>query len=246
MTRTIAREVRRHRDRRGMSAQQLADRTAELGMPIPRPDLANLESGRRDSVSAAEVLILAAALDVAPIDLIAPVGYDEHIEMLPGRMMDPLEAARWVGGQHAIDLSGPEPGFRPYDAGETSSLTLTVNYGLVLNEFAELEARAARSARDYDLARTTFDGTEALLDTARSTGSSAEFIDRMEEQYRHHRLRMDAAKDDYEYRTAQLERYRVAAVSMLRPIRAEMRSRGMLPPRLPSSLKDPDADGGSA
>lgn len=69
--------------------QQLADRTAELGMPIPRSVLANLESGRRETVSAAEVVILAAALDIAPIELISPVGFDQQVEMLPGRMMDP-------------------------------------------------------------------------------------------------------------------------------------------------------------
>ena len=62
---TVAREVRRYREsqRPKMSAQQLADRTAELGAPIPRSVLANLESGRRETVSVAEILVLAAALE---------------------------------------------------------------------------------------------------------------------------------------------------------------------------------------
>lgn len=91
VARLVAREVRRYREKRQprMSVQQLADRTAELGMPIPRSVLANLESGRRETVSAAEVVILAAALDIAPIELISPVGFDQQVEMLPGRMMDP-------------------------------------------------------------------------------------------------------------------------------------------------------------
>ena len=78
-----------------MSVQKLADRTAELGMPIPRSVLANLESGRRDTVSVAEVLVLAAALDVAPVELICPVGFDKQMGMLPGRAVDPL--ARCAG-----------------------------------------------------------------------------------------------------------------------------------------------------
>ena len=84
--------------------QKLADKTEELGMPIPRSVLANLESGRRDTVSVAEVLVLAAALDVAPIELICPVGFDKQTEMLPGRMMDPLSAMRWFTGEWKLDV----------------------------------------------------------------------------------------------------------------------------------------------
>ncbi|MFD0393285.1 helix-turn-helix domain-containing protein [Streptomyces nogalater] len=62
---SVAQEVRRHRQRLGVSAQQLSERCAELGMPIQRSVLANMESGRRSTVTVAEVLILAAALDVA-------------------------------------------------------------------------------------------------------------------------------------------------------------------------------------
>jgi transcriptional regulator with XRE-family HTH domain len=107
MARLVAREVRRHRDRRKMSAQQLADRTASLGMGIPRSVLANLESGRRDTVAVAEVLVLAAALGVAPVELFCPAGFDEEIEILPGRPLDPLLASRWVDGELQIDLSRP-------------------------------------------------------------------------------------------------------------------------------------------
>ena len=93
MARLVAREVRRYREGQGqrprMSAQQLADRTEELGMPIPRSVLANLESGRRETVSVAEILVLAGALNVAPIELICPVGYDKEIELLPGPQLDP-------------------------------------------------------------------------------------------------------------------------------------------------------------
>ena len=62
MAHLVAGEVRRYRERQQprMSAQQLSDRTGELGMLSPRSVLANLESGRRETVSAAEIMVLAA------------------------------------------------------------------------------------------------------------------------------------------------------------------------------------------
>ena len=62
-------------------------------------------SGRRETVSVAEVLVLAAALGVSPIELMCPVGFDEQTEMLPGRMMDPLAAMRWFTGEWKLDLA---------------------------------------------------------------------------------------------------------------------------------------------
>ncbi|MHB9862024.1 helix-turn-helix domain-containing protein [Streptomyces sp. YIM S03343] len=95
---SVAQEVRRHRQRLGMSAQQLSDRCAELGMPIQRSVLANMESGRRSTVMVAEVLVLAAALDVAPAQLVFPVGYEEACEALPERSLEPIDALDWFAG----------------------------------------------------------------------------------------------------------------------------------------------------
>ncbi|MFG3287216.1 hypothetical protein ACGF3G_00130 [Streptomyces sp. NPDC048179] len=94
----VAQEVRRHRQRRAMSAQQLSDRCAELGMPIQRSVLANMESGRRSTVTVAEVLVLAAALDVAPAQLVFPVGFEETCEALPERTFEPIDALDWFAG----------------------------------------------------------------------------------------------------------------------------------------------------
>ena len=99
VSRTIAAEVRRHRRARGMSGQELADRCAELGITsLPRSVIANLENGRREVVTVAEVLVLAAALDVPPAVLAFPVGYAETVEYLPGQEVSPLEAVDRFGG----------------------------------------------------------------------------------------------------------------------------------------------------
>lgn len=105
MSATIAREVRRHRQARGMSAQQLADKCAEVGMPLQRTVISNIENGRRGNVSVAEVLVLAAALEVPPAALIFPAGYAEAVEYLPGRAAAPLEAADWWHGEGAAEDS---------------------------------------------------------------------------------------------------------------------------------------------
>ena len=87
LTRTVAGQVRRYRDARGMSAQQLADACEKLGYPIPRSVIANLESGRRESVSLSELLVLAAALHVSPPALVIPVDTTADVEILPGKSL---------------------------------------------------------------------------------------------------------------------------------------------------------------
>lgn len=99
MTRAVAAEIRHWRETRKLSAQDLANRCAELGLAIPRPVLSNLENGRREAVSIAEVLVLARALEVPPILLISPVGRRETVEMLPGQeALSPWDAACWISG----------------------------------------------------------------------------------------------------------------------------------------------------
>ncbi|MGW0782468.1 helix-turn-helix domain-containing protein [Streptomyces sp. NPDC002913] len=103
---SIAAEVRRHRQAQGLSAQQLSERCAKLGMPIQRSVLANLESGRRSTVNVAELLVLAAALQVAPAQLLFPVGHREKIEVLPGVEESPYEAVQWLRGSKWLGRYG--------------------------------------------------------------------------------------------------------------------------------------------
>ncbi|MGV2914513.1 helix-turn-helix domain-containing protein [Streptomyces alfalfae] len=106
VSQTIARELRRHRTARGMSAQQLADACARLGHPgLQRTVISNLENGRRGAVSVADVLVLAAALEVAPVELVFPAGYAAEVEYLPGQTVTPLEAVDWFAGAGAEEDS---------------------------------------------------------------------------------------------------------------------------------------------
>jgi transcriptional regulator with XRE-family HTH domain len=98
-TAAVAEQVRRHRQEQGISAQQLDERTAELGMRIPRSVLANLENGRRENLDVSELVILGQALGIAPLDLLFPPDEkDIRVEYLPAQYF-PADycAARFTG-----------------------------------------------------------------------------------------------------------------------------------------------------
>ncbi len=99
VARTVAREVRRLRGIQGMSAQQLADRCTELGMPsITRAVLADLENGRRLWVGVAELMVLARALSTTPVGLLYPDPCAAEVQMLPGvKAIGPF-ALQWFSG----------------------------------------------------------------------------------------------------------------------------------------------------
>ncbi|MFO7250488.1 MAG: helix-turn-helix transcriptional regulator [Actinomycetes bacterium] len=106
LARTVAGQVRAYRELRGMSAAELADACAALGLPISRSAIADLESGRRPTVSVAELLVFARVLHVPPIELLCPVGRADAVEILPGRKTPPWTALRWVSGEAPL----PDPG----------------------------------------------------------------------------------------------------------------------------------------
>lgn len=138
-----------------MSAQQLADKTAQLGMPIPRSVLANLESGRRTTVSAAEVVILGAALGVAPIELLYPVGFESETEVLPGRTLDPLGAVQWFCGEMKLDVSDAVTTLRRPTTKEESAAYLLEYHDELIAQLGTHEAEASMA-----LARAGTDGAD--------------------------------------------------------------------------------------
>lgn len=106
----MARARERLVDDRGrrLSAQGLADRCAELGHPLDRSVIAKLEKGIRQTVSVADLLVLAKALDLPPLALVFPVGYEEEAEVLPGRSEHPVTALRWASGEGVLPAQGKD------------------------------------------------------------------------------------------------------------------------------------------
>jgi hypothetical protein len=88
-----------------MTAQQLCDRCAALGAPgITTNVLANIETRRRD-VSVDELLVLALALDVAPMHLLAPDGAVRLAITPTASVTESDELRRWLRGEQALPQS---------------------------------------------------------------------------------------------------------------------------------------------
>ena len=233
-----------------MSTQKLADRTAELGMAIPRSVLANLESGRRENVSVAELLVLAAALNVAPIELMCPVGFDKQTEMLPERMMDPLDAMRWFTGEQKLDLVGPAPMMRQPSTAEQSTTSLMKYHEELISRLRTQEAEAAKAAADAADAEATKREVDEEVTTATMAAADAETTGDTaaaeSAEYAAGRAKAgqmiatikaeNAAEDARRWMMAVAE-WREFIREPLRRTREEMRNRGMLPPALPSDIE---------
>jgi transcriptional regulator with XRE-family HTH domain len=94
----IAGAIKQQRHGR-MSAQELADATARLGYPITRSQIANYKSGRKQSLDVAELLVIAAALNLAPLELLFPDEPDHPVEYLPDQATTTLDASTWFVGE---------------------------------------------------------------------------------------------------------------------------------------------------
>ncbi len=110
----IAVAIRQTRFVRRMSAQDVADETACLGYPISRAMLANYESGRKQGLDVAELMVLARALGVPPVTLLFGGLPDEAGEFLPGEKTTSVAALAWFIGDREIAWPGPE--FEPDEA----------------------------------------------------------------------------------------------------------------------------------
>lgn len=148
-----------------MSAQELADATERLGLPIGRSVLANLENGRRPTISVAELLVLAAALRVPPIELVFPVGHVEHVEIpfdlktpagLPPLVTLPVDtwsAVQWFTGEQVIRATNSDDGRNHLITGikqSASPIALYREHDAINQEWWQSKdgARKARSAAD--------------------------------------------------------------------------------------------------
>lgn len=95
--RRIGGAVREARRLRHVTAQQVADKTVEMGYPISRDVIANYECGRKQSLDVTELLVLAKVLDVPPLALLFPGQAATQVEVLPGVTATTLDAVLWFG-----------------------------------------------------------------------------------------------------------------------------------------------------
>lgn len=166
---TVAAEVRRRRKELGWSAQDLADRCAEIDHPIPRNVIANMESGRRSNLPLVDVMVLAEALGTPPICLLYPVGYVDDVQRLPLQdSTSTLDALRWFTGEET-DLGADDDMLRYFR----------------VHHAAQEQLRSAR--RDEEYARyhaQTAPNADRKAEALRSQARAAEAADDAENRLR--------------------------------------------------------------
>ena len=103
-TQVVAKRVREVRQKRGLTAAQLAEQMARVGVPWKRGVVAKLESGLREAVSVEELLALAYVLDVAPVHLLVPFDDDAQPYQVTPTRDDPAGFVRdWIRGDWYLD-----------------------------------------------------------------------------------------------------------------------------------------------
>lgn len=103
----VADLIRHHRNRLGLKRQELAERCAELGASkLTIAAITNIETGRpsggvrRREISVDELLVLACALHVAPVDLLVPAHLDDDApyDIAPNVTTTAGTARDWIAG----------------------------------------------------------------------------------------------------------------------------------------------------
>ncbi|MEV0846443.1 helix-turn-helix transcriptional regulator [Streptomyces sp. NPDC049954] len=162
---TVAGEVRRRRKELGWSAQDLADKCEEIGHPIPRNVIANMESGRRSNLPLVDVIVLAEALNTPPICLVYPVGYVDDVQRLP--LQPPttsMHALRWFTGEET-DLGADDDMLRYFRAHHAAEEQL--RKALLDEDYARYHAETAPNAdRKAEALRSQARAAEAADDAA--------------------------------------------------------------------------------
>lgn len=111
MAARAGRAVRRAREAAGMTAVQLSERTREIGFPVHRNAIAKIENGlRAGKLDVAELVALARALDLPPVELIYPDLPDGPVEVWPNQQATSFQAAQWFSGETTADDIAPGTG----------------------------------------------------------------------------------------------------------------------------------------
>lgn len=107
----FAQRVQETRERLKLSKQQLADRVEAIGFkPMHRMTVTKIEAGREapwastraERVTLAEVLAFAAALNVSPVHLIAPLDDDQAVTVTPKLTTRAATLRGWIRGKHPL------------------------------------------------------------------------------------------------------------------------------------------------
>jgi len=95
--------IRRFRVGANLNQVELGERVAALGVPMNRSVVANIESGRRTSLSIEELAAFAIVLNVAPVNLLLPADVDASVSVAPAVVDTALNVRSWICGSRALE-----------------------------------------------------------------------------------------------------------------------------------------------
>lgn len=158
-----------------MSAQQLADICADIGHPLQRDVISNLENGRRASVPVTDLMVIAEALGVPPLSLLYdPSAAGDEIERMPGEKCYLWEAADDFAGQSPAVLRGRilhEEAFAAWKRTE------------VLRSLSKWEAAAFEYVSDSEALKEVWDQQSRIEQRAKKQGVEPSYLDPWADQY---------------------------------------------------------------
>jgi transcriptional regulator with XRE-family HTH domain len=100
LSKRVGKAIQARRKTLGLTAQQLAELTKKFRYPITRVAISKIEgNSRAGKFDLAELLVLAAALEISPALLVFPGFPDGSVEVLPDRTADNEAAVKWLGGR---------------------------------------------------------------------------------------------------------------------------------------------------
>ncbi|WP_236789664.1 helix-turn-helix domain-containing protein [Amycolatopsis sp. GM8] len=113
----MGKRVRTMRKERGFTAEQLAAEVTRLGVKWDRSAVAKLESGRRATVTIADVYVFALALNCAPLTLLVPESDGDEVLVAPGNTAEDAVIATgkdlgmWIAGDKQLAPARGVPGW---------------------------------------------------------------------------------------------------------------------------------------
>lgn len=117
--RQVGATVKLRRQRLGLSAAKLAERTETTGFPMSRGLITKIENGHRSGLDTAEVIVLAAALRIPPVELLFGQLAGGPIDVFPAARTTCWDALKWFSGEAPLMLT-PE-GHDPYSVAQNGT-----------------------------------------------------------------------------------------------------------------------------
>lgn len=163
----LAREIRRWRTERKLSAQDLANRLAELGSDLNRRVLSKIENGER-GVSLDEWLQIAHALAVPPPLLLLDLTGGQDVALAPDVALHPFALWEWVTGEQPPSLPRPDGGIQPVRVEEFNRSKMAI----ALYRVERRDSHAVRLAQ-ADVRKAEYAGDSRALSEAKAAEAAA-------------------------------------------------------------------------